>query len=319
MRVVGYLLPHRCLLQGHPPSILLVSHLNMSLRDKETPHIKNDISLDRNIPVTVTASENERPAEQLDTESEECDRGCPTDSLEANMIIEGRDSVSNVSEHKMKPAEFEHVEHAFKQKLHSETHDSHLDLLHSLSSKLSNFSKEFSKRQDKLEQMLDAQEKLLHMLYGKVETLENRICSHALLPYSVIVPNILSYTKGNIGEEWRSPDFYTGTYSNKSYKLQLSVVPNSLHMHNKEKALSARLLIRRGEKDDKLTWPFHARFNLIFVDPTNTEKPYEVIGRHTWESPNDESSMQFKACITHNDLLRYVKFDGNLHLNVDQQ
>ena len=183
-----------------------------------------------------------------------------------------------------------------------------------LTTELCQFKKEFNERQKKIKQMLETQEKIIQTLGSKVERLEKRVCSHVLLPYCVIMPNILSYIDGNIGEEWKSPDFYTGTYSNKGYKLQLSIVPNSLHMRKKEKALSARLLITNGEDNWKLAWPFHARFNLLFIDPTGTEKPYEVTGRHTWENPGDKSSMQFIACITHKDLFKYVEHDNNLHV-----
>ena len=183
-----------------------------------------------------------------------------------------------------------------------------------LTTELYQLKKKFNERQQKIEQMLETQEKLLRTLGSKVETLEKRVCSHDLLPYRVIMPNILSYIEGEIGNEWKSPDFYTGTYSNKGYKLQLSIVPNSLHMRKKEKALSTRLLITNGEDDCKLAWPFHARFNLLFVDPTGTERPYEVTGRHTWKNPGDQSSMQFIACITHKDLLKYVQHDNNLHV-----
>lgn len=188
-----------------------------------------------------------------------------------------------------------------------------------LNTELYQFKKEFNDRQKKIEQMLKTQEKLLRALGSKVEALEKRVCSHVLLPYCVIMPNILSYIEGNLGDEWKSPHFYTGTYSNKGYRLQLSIVPNSLHMRKKEKALSARLLITNGEDDWKLAWPFHARFNLQFVDPTRTEKPYEVTGRHTWENPGDQSSMQFIACITHKDLLKYVQHDNSLHVWINDK
>ena len=197
--------------------------------------------------------------------------------------------------------------------------DQNLQVFSHISSKLSKFSKEMSKRQNKVEQMLDAQEKILQTLYTKVEILEKRVSSHALLPYTVTIPNIDSYIEGRVGDEWISPEFYTGTYSNKGYKLQLSVVPNSLNTHKKEKALSARLLIARGENDHKLNWPFPARYTLVFTDVSGTEKPYEVVGRHTWDSSGDESSMQFLACITHKDLLKYVQQDNSLQMYINDQ
>lgn len=183
-----------------------------------------------------------------------------------------------------------------------------------LSSKVSKLSEQVSERQNRVEKMLDEQQKLIQTLSSKVQLLENRVCSHALLPYSVVIPNIESYIEGSIGDEWISPDFYTGTFSNKGYRLQLSIVPNSLHMRKKDKALSARLLITKGENDGKLNWPFYARFTLVFIDPSGREKPYEVKGRHTWESPSDESSMQFIACITHKDLVKYIQHDDSIHV-----
>ena len=196
-----------------------------------------------------------------------------------------------------------------------EASDKHLMLVFSgLSSKLSELHTSIYERHEKIEQKLDAQEKMLESLCGKVKALENRVSSHALLPYSVIVPNIDHYIEGSIGDEWKSPKFYTGTHSDKRYRLQLSVVPHSIHKRNKEAALSARLLITSGEADQTLTWPFHAMFILVFIDPSGTEKPYEVVGRYTWASPSDESSLQFKACITHKDLLKYVQDDNKLHL-----
>ena len=194
--------------------------------------------------------------------------------------------------------------------------DSDKSLLASLSAKLSELHTHISERQEKIEKKLDVQEKLLQALCSKVEALENRVSSHALLPYSVTVPNIDHYIEGSIGDEWKSPKFYTGTHSDKKYRLQLSVVPNSIHKRNKETALSARLLITCGEADQRLTWPFHAMFILTFVDPSGNEQPYEVTGRHSWTGPSDELSMQFKGCITHKDLLKYVQDDNTLHLRI---
>ena len=193
-----------------------------------------------------------------------------------------------------------------------EAGDKHL--LANISTKLSELQASISKRQEQIEEKLDAQEKVLQALCSKIRTLENRVSSHALLPYTVTVPDIDHYIEGSIGEEWKSPRFYTGTHSDKRYRLQLSVVPHSIHKRNKEAALSARLLITSGEADQRLTWPFHAMFILTFMDPSGTEEPYTVTGRHTWTSPSDESSMQFKACITHRDLLNYVQDDNTLHL-----
>ena len=195
-----------------------------------------------------------------------------------------------------------------------ETYDKHLLQLTNLSSKLSQLQTSISERQEKIEEKLDAQEKVLQALCSKVRTLENRVSSHALLPYTVTVPDIDHYIEGSGGEEWKSPRFYTGTHSDKQYRLQLSVVPHSIHKRNKEAALSASLLVTSGEADQRLTWPFHAMFVLTFVDPSGTEVPYTVTGRHTWTSSSDESSMQFKACITHRDLLKYVQDDNTLHL-----
>ena len=195
-----------------------------------------------------------------------------------------------------------------------EASDKHLLQLADLSSKLSQLQTSISERQEKIEEKLDAQEKVLQVLCSKIRTLENRVSSHALLPYTVTVPDIDHYIEGSVGDEWKSPRFYTGTHSDKRYRLQLSVVPHSIHKRNKEAALSARLLITSGEADQRLTWPFHAMFVLTFVDPSGTEEPYTVTGRHTWTSPSDESSMQFKACITHTDLLKYVQDDNTLHL-----
>ncbi len=192
-------------------------------------------------------------------------------------------------------------------------------LLTDLLSKLSELQTSISERQEKIELKLDAQEKVLQALFSKVKILENRVSSHALLPYSVTVPNIDHYIEGSIGDEWKSPRFYTGTHSDKRYRLQLSVVPHSIHKRNKEAALSARLLIASGEADQRLRWPFHAMFILTFMDPSGTEKPYEVTGRHTWAGPSDESSMQFKACITHEDLLKYVQDDNTLHVCIHDQ
>ena len=196
-------------------------------------------------------------------------------------------------------------------------------VFNSLSAKLDDVSNtyetqctEIERRQEKIEEMLDVHKKVLQALCSKLGALQKQISSHALLPYCVTVPNIDSYIEGKQGDEWNSPEFYTGTLSNKGYKLQLSIVPHSLYMHNKEKSLSARLLIAKGEEDDKLTWPFHATYKLAVCDPSDTKKPYIVVGRHTWESPKDESSMQFKACITHKDLLKYVKYDNCLHVHV---
>lgn len=189
-------------------------------------------------------------------------------------------------------------------------------LLAALSAKLSELHTRISERQEKIEKKLDNQEKLLQALCSKVEALDNRVLSHALLPYSVTVPNIDHYIEGSIGDEWKSPRFYTGTHSDKKYRLQLSVVPNSIHKRNKEPALSARLLIAGGETDQRLTWPFHAMFIVTFIDPRGHEKPYEVTGRHSWTSPSDESSMQFTGCITHKDLLKYVQDDNSLHLRI---
>ena len=195
-----------------------------------------------------------------------------------------------------------------------EASDKYLLQLADLSSRLSQLQASISKRQQKIEEKLDAQEKVLQALCSKVKTLENRVSSHALLPYTVTVPDIDHYIEGSIGDEWKSPRFYTGTHSDKRYRLQLSVVPHSIHKRNKEAALSARLLITSGEADQRLTWPFHAMFILTFMDPSGAEESHEVTGRHTWASPSDESSMQFKACITHRDLLKYVQDDNNLHL-----
>ena len=195
-----------------------------------------------------------------------------------------------------------------------EVSDKHLLQLAELSSKLSQLQTSISKRQEKIEEQLDAQGKLLQALCSKVKALEDRVSSHALLPYTVTVPDIDHYIEGSVGDEWKSPRFYTGTHSDKRYRLQLSVVPHSIHKRNKEAALSARLLITSGEADQRLTWPFHAMFILTFMDPSGTEEPYEVTGRHTWTSASDESSMGFKACITHKDLLKYVQDDNTLHL-----
>ena len=195
-----------------------------------------------------------------------------------------------------------------------ETSDKHLLQLAELSSKLSQLQTSISERQEKIEEKLDAQEKVLQTLCSKIKALESRVSSHALLPYTITVPDIDHYIEGSVGDEWKSPRFYTGTHSDKQYRLQLSVVPHSIHKRNKEPALSARLLITSGEADQRLTWPFHAMFVLTFVDPSGNEEPYEVTGRYTWTSPSDESSMQFKACITHEDLLRYVQDDNTLHL-----
>ena len=171
------------------------------------------------------------------------------------------------------------------------------------------------KRQEKIEEIMEIHKKVLQTLCSKIEALQNQITSHALLPYGVTVPSIDSYfDDGRQGDEWNSPGFYTGTLTSKGYKLQLSIVPYSLYMHNKQKALSARLLIAKGEDDDRLTWPFQATYKLVFNDPSDTEKPYIVVGQHTWESPRDESSMHFHACITHKDLLKYVKYDNCLHV-----
>ena len=186
-------------------------------------------------------------------------------------------------------------------------------------SKLSKSHKQLSVRQEKMEQLLENQVSLLQALSRKVEVLENRVSSHALLPFTAVIPCIDSYIEGDVGDEWKSQEFYTGTHSNKGYKLQLSVVPHSLHMRNKEKALSARLLITSGDNDHRLPWPFHARFSLAFVDPSGKEAPHEVNERwHTWESNRDESSMQFIACITHKELIKYVQCDNSLHLSVTE-
>lgn len=200
-----------------------------------------------------------------------------------------------------------------------ETSDKHYSQLANLSSKLSELQTSISESQEKIEERLDAQEKMLQALHSKIKALEYRVSSHALLPYSVSVPNIDHYIEGSIGDEWKSPRFYTGTHSDKRYRLQLSVVPHSIHKRNKEAALSARLLITTGEADQRLTWPFHAMFVLTFVDPSGSEEPYEVTGRNTWTSPSDESSMRFKACITHKDLLKYVQDDNTLHLCIHDQ
>ena len=201
----------------------------------------------------------------------------------------------------------------------NESHDKITSDITSLSSKLSEFQKQLGARQEKVEQMLENQVSLLQALSRKVEVLENRVSSHALLPFTAVIPCIDSYIEGDVGDEWKSQEFYTGTHSNKGYKLQLSVVPHSLHMRNKEKALSARLLITSGENDDRLSWPFHARFSLAFVDPSGKETPYEVGERcHTWVSPGDEKSMQFIACITHKELIKYVQCDNSLHLSVTE-
>ena len=72
--------------------------------------------------------------------------------------------------------------------------------------------------------------------------------------------------------------------------------------------------------DQKLTWPFHAMFILTFVNPSGSEEPYEVTGQHTWTSPSDESSMQFKACMivspTKICYIKYVQDDNTLHLHI---
>ena len=194
-------------------------------------------------------------------------------------------------------------------------------LLKLFSDKLDTVSKTYEmkcakleRRQEKVEEMLEIHKKVLQTLCSKVEALQNQIRSHALLPYSVTVPNIDSYFDGRQGDEWNSPEFYTGTLTSRGYKLQLSIVPYSLYTHNKQKALSARLLIAKGEEDDKLTWPFQATYKLVFSDPSDTEMPYIVVRQHTWESPRDETSMHFQACITHKDLLKYVKHDNCLHV-----
>jgi hypothetical protein len=189
--------------------------------------------------------------------------------------------------------------------------DKYLLQLADLSSKLSQLQTSISERQEKIEEKLEAQGKLL---LAKIKALENRVSSHALLPYTVTVPDIDHYIEGSVGDEWKSPRFYTGTHSDKRYRLQLSVVPHSIHKRNREAAMSARLLITSGEADQRLPWPFHAMFILTFMDPSGAEEPYAVTGRHTWASASDESSMQFKACITHKDLLKYVLDDNTLHL-----
>ena len=218
----------------------------------------------------------------------------------------------------------DHADHDKRKADRSQSHmqgasDKHLLQLADLSSKLSELQASISERQERIEEKLDAQEKVIQALCSKVKTLENRVSSHALLPYRVTVRNIDHYIEGSIGDEWKSPRFYTGTHSDKQYRLQLSVVPHSIHKKNKEAALSARLLIASGEADQRLTWPFHAMFVVTIMDPSGAEKPYEVTGRHTWVSPSDESSMQFKACITHRDLLKYVQDDNTLHLCIHDQ
>lgn len=190
------------------------------------------------------------------------------------------------------------------------------DKLNTVSNTYETQCAKFERRQEKVEEMLEIHKKMLQTLCSKTEALQNQITSHALLPYSITVPNIDSYFDDRQGDEWNSPEFYTGTLTSKGYKLQLSIVPYSLYMHHKQKALSARLLIAKGEEDDKLTWPFQATYKLVFSDPSDTEKPYTVVRQHTWESPRDESSMHFQACITHKDLLKYVKHDNCLHVCV---
>lgn len=257
----------------------------------------------------------------------ECPNHCDTGVVERGQMEAHINLHCSLQPMKCKFKDVGCTAHLPREQMHShmrEASDEHLLLVFTrlttkLSSVHSDFErqcKEITKRQEKVEQMLDTQQNFLQTLCSKVEAMESRVCSHTLLPFKVTVPSIDHYIEGSVGDEWKSPEFYTGTYSNKGYKLQLSIVPHSLHMRNKEKALSARLLITNGEQDGDLTWPFHARFNLVFIDPSGTEIPYKVFGRHTWESPGDESSMQFKACITHQDLLKYVKLDNHLHVYV---
>ena len=269
----------------------------------EDPHRVNDVSLNN----VISAVEHKKYGEQEGMRLLESKKFGEADVVEC-----GQPEVSHVNV--LSPPHMGRS--TIKEKPSS---DQNLEPFSRLSLQLSELSKKISKRQDKVEQMLNAQEKILKTLYTKVEILEKRVSSHALLPYTVTIPNIDSYIEGRVGDEWISPEFYTETYSNKGYKLQLSVVPNSLHMRKKERALSARLLIARGENDHKLNWPFLARYTLIFTDPSGTEKPYEVVGRHTWESPGDESSMQFLACITHKDLLKYVQQDNSLQVCINNQ
>ena len=166
-----------------------------------------------------------------------------------------------------------------------------------------------------LEGELKNHSQMIKSLQSKVDDLEGRVGMHKLLPYKILIPNIDQFIHGRQGEEWKSPEFHTGTHDSKGYRMQLRVVPNSLsYTRNKDKALSARLFIVGDESSEKLTWPFHAKFTLEVIDPSGAEKPYEVTGRHSWKSPSDESSMRFQACIAHKDLIKYTKHDGCLHM-----
>lgn len=161
--------------------------------------------------------------------------------------------------------------------------------------------------------MLETVQQKIKELDVRVNSLDKRMMFHALLPYKIVIPSVDQYIHGTPGVEWKSPEFYTGSFDNKGYKVQLRVVPNSLsYTRNREKALSARLFIVKGESC--APWPFHAKFTLEIIDPSGSEQPFEVTGRHTWKSPNDESSMRFQACIAHKDLIKYTEHDGCLHI-----
>ena len=148
----------------------------------------------------------------------------------------------------------------------------------------------------------------------RVNSLDDRIMAHTLLPYKVVIQSVDQYIHGTPGVEWKSPEFYTGTHDSKGYRMQLRVVPNSLsYTRSREKALSARLFIVKGKSCSAVPWPFHAKFTIEIIDPSGSEKPFEVTGRHTWKSP-DESSMRFQACIAHKDVLKYAEHDGCLHI-----
>ena len=167
------------------------------------------------------------------------------------------------------------------------------------------------------EKELNSHSQMIKSLQVKVEDLDARVGMHKLLPYKILIPNIDHFIHGRQGEEWKSPEFHTGTQDSEGYRMQLRVVPNSIaYTRNKEKALSARLFIVGDKTCEKLTWPFHAKFTLKIIDPSGAEKSCEVTGRHTWESPDDESSMRFQACISHKDLTKYTKHDNCLHMIV---